>query len=583
VRDSRQFLRNGCGVGSLLVALMWSATAAAQQTTPQQTLPSPQQVTPPTPEAREGSTVRVDSREAFQAERCPFDDSSLRFELRKVELSRPDGSPLQPEIAAAVSDLKLPSGDQSIRVVCELRDEINTALRRKGWIASVQIPAQEINDGTLRLQVVTARMVEARVRGNPGPYADLLRQRLEQLQSYDPLNERTVERLLLLAGDVPGLDMQLALRPSGGAQGEVIGEVTINYRRFTVLANAQNYNSRVLGRETAYVRGEYYGLTGLSDLTYVGFSSTADLQEQKIAQVGHIFGLDSAGSTFGGRLSYAWSRPDLDILDYRTDTFIAGVDFTRPLVRSLNTNITAGAGFDYINQITDIYAGETKLPLTRDKLRVLYASVSGDMRDLRMDGSVLWSLRTGLELRKGLDIFGASQPGVSGGNIQSRIDGKSDAFLVRGSVEGMVGPSPWFRLISRGQMQWTEQSLLNYEEFSLGNLTIGRGYDPGANSGDRAVGLSGEAEFDLPITSKVSSQVFGFYDFVYLDNLDRGATERNRKLSSFGGGVRLGLPGMALLEITYAHPKDKALTIDERRPSDRVLVSLSLRFSDSVR
>ncbi|UYY57199.1 ShlB/FhaC/HecB family hemolysin secretion/activation protein [Sphingomonas sp. S2-65] len=568
-------------MAGLLAGLLWSGGADAQNVP--QSLPSPEQVTPPTPELRGPSRVDVDSRSAFQAERCPFDDSALRLDLRRVEFTRADGSPLQPEIQAVVARLKLPAGDQSIRVVCDLRDEVNEALRRAGWIASVQIPAQEINDGTLRLQIVTARMVETRVRGNPGPYEKLLRERLAQLQSYDPLNERTVERLLLLAGDVPGLDIQLALRPAGREQGEVIGEVTINYRRFTVLANAQNYNSRVLGRETGYVRAEYYGLTGLSDVTYVGLSSTADFQEQKIVQGGHIFGLDGKGSTFGGRLSYAWSRPDLGVLDYRTDTLIAGFDYARPLVRSLNTNVTVGLGFDYINQITDIYSGDTKLPLTRDRMRIAYASLSGDTRNVRGDGSLVWSLRTALELRKGFDILDASQQGVRGGEIQSRVDGHADAFLLRGSVEAVAGITPGFRLIGRGQAQWTNVSLLNYEEFSLGNLTIGRGYDPGANSGDRAVGLSGGAELDLPPVAHVTPQVFGFYDFVYLDNLDRGATERNRRLSSFGGGVRLGLPGLALLEVTYAHPKDKALIIDERRPSDRVLVSLSLRFSDSAR
>ncbi len=570
-------------MGAMLVGLLWAGAATAQTNPPQQSLPSPEQVTPPTPEIQKRSSVNVDSRGAFQAETCPFEDSPLRFDLKKVEFSRPDGSALQPEIAAAIADLKLPSGDQSIRVVCELRDNVNAALRRRGWIASVQIPAQEINDGTLKLQIVTARMVETRVRGNPGPYEKLLRERLAQLQTYDPLNERVVERLLLLAGDVPGLDVQLALRPAGGRQGEVIGEVTINYRRFTVLANAQNYNSKVLGRETAYVRGEYYGLTGMADLTYLGVSSTADFHEQKILQAGHIIGLDGKGTTFGGRISYAWSRPDLGALDYRTDTLIAGFDFTRPLVRSLNTNISVGAGVDYIDQYTNIYSGDAKLPLTRDKMRIVYASMSGDTRDVRQDGSVIWSLRTAIELRKGFDILGASKQGFVDGHVQSRIDGHSDAFVARGSVEGIVGPSPWFRLIGKGQVQWTNVSLLNYEEFSLGNLTIGRGYDPGANSGDRAVGLSAEAEFTLPISSRVTVQPFGFYDFVYLDNLDRGATERNRKLSSFGGGLRLGLSGMALLELTYAHPKDKALTIDQRRPSDRLLVSLSLRFSDTPR
>ncbi|PSJ36844.1 hypothetical protein C7I55_24335 [Sphingomonas deserti] len=527
--------------------------------------------------------MNVDSRSAFEVSTCPFDESPLRLDLQRVVYSRPDGSPLPAEIADVIARLKQPSGDQSIRVICDLRDAANAALRREGWVASVQVPPQEITDGTLALHVVTAKMVEVRVRGNAGPYEDMLRERLNRLKTFDPLNEGVIERLLLLAGDVPGLDVQLALRPAGGAPGEVIGDVTISYRRFNLLANLQNYNSRVLGRETGYVRAEYYGLTGLSDITYVGASSTADFKEQRILQAGHIAGLGADGSTLGARISFAWSRPDLPGLDYRADTLIVGFDYTKPLIRSLNTNVFAAAGFDYIDQLTNLYSGDLKLPLTRDKMRIAYLSLNADTRRVRPDGSPIWAFRGALEARKGFDILGATKPGVEDGRIQSRIDGEADALVLRASLEAMAGLSRTFRLVARGQTQWTDDPLLNYEEFSLGNLTMGRGYDPGANGGDRAIGLSGEAQFDLPFSSRFTSQVFGFYDFVYLDNLDRGATETERTLSSFGAGLRLGLPGQALLEITYAHPKDRALTIDREPPSDRILVSLSLRFSDAVR
>ncbi len=68
---------------------------------------------------------------------------------------------------------------------------------------------------------------------------------------------------------MPGLDVALSLRPSGGEAGTVIGDLTISSRRFALFANAQNYNSALLGRETVYARGEVYGLTGLGDITYL--------------------------------------------------------------------------------------------------------------------------------------------------------------------------------------------------------------------------------------------------------------------------------------------------------------------------
>lgn len=554
----------------------------AQVAPPQ--LPAPQTVTPPTPQTEPTPPrVRVDSRNALEERPCPFDGSDLKLALTDVQFTRIDGSALPPQIAAVLASVRVPEGERPIREICEIRDEANGLLRRAGWIASVQVPPQELSGGVLRLNVVTAHIVETRVRGAAGPYENILRRRIAELEALDPLNEREAERILLLAGDIPGLDVQLSLRPANTGPGNVIGELNITYRRLAILGNLQNYNASLLGRETGYVRAEAYGLTGMGDVTYVGASSTADFKEQRIVQVGHIAEIAPGGTTLGARFSYAWSRPDLTSLDYRTDTLIAGFDLIHPLKRSLNRNARTAFGFDYINQTTKIGTGTALLPLTSDKLRVAYLGVSGDMRGVREDGGTSWSLRGGLELRKGFNIFGATRPGFAGGSLQSRVDGKADAFVVRANAQGVVGLGRYFNLAAEAQGQWSDDPLLNYEEFSLGNLTIGRGYDPGSNSGDRAIGLRGEAQANLPISKRVNTQVFGFYDSVWLTNLDPGSIERNRNFRSFGGGMRFGLPGAVLLELTYAHPLDKALTLDKATPPDRFLVSLSFRFGSAPR
>ncbi|WP_315760688.1 ShlB/FhaC/HecB family hemolysin secretion/activation protein [Sphingomonas sp. Y38-1Y] len=568
-------------VGAALLPL---GAAAAQQTVPPPALPSTPEITPPAPEPRATPRVDVDTRGAVEQAPCPFADSALTVDLTRVAFTRPDGSAPAPAIAAALSGITVPTGTQPIRVICDIRDAANAALRRRGWVASIQVPPQQIAGGELKLNVVTARIVQTRVRGDAGPYEALLRARVAQLEALDPLNEIEAARILLLADDVPGLNVRLALRPAGTAPGEVIGELAIDYRRFAVVANVQNYNSRLLGREVGYVRGEFYGLTGMGDITYLGASSTADFDEQVIVQGGHIMTLGTAGTTFGVRATHAWSRPDLDQLDYRTKTLVAGFDVTQPLVRSVRENVTAGLGFDYIDQTTDLVSGDQRLPLSKDKLRVGFVSIDGNVRGLRGDGGTAWSLAADVELRKGLDIFDPSEAGFAqGGALQSRLDGRATAFVVRASVRASAAIGSIFSVAGESLVQWTNDPLLNYEEFSLGNLTIGRGYDPGANSGDRAAAFRGELRADVPVDPKVAPQVFGFYDYVHLDNLDENASERNRTLRSYGGGLHLRLFETALLELTYAHPIDRALLIDRRRPPDRLLASLTWRFQDRAR
>lgn len=562
----------------------------AQVQPPQGVLPSAAELAPRVAESSEPARGTI--RRRGEQRECPkaLVESPVEVTIDRIDFKRPDPTKsgevqdLQPEIAAVLAGIEAPRASRSVAVVCEIRDKAYDALRRAGWVASVQIVPQEIADGTLQLLVVSAHITEMRVHGSAGPYAALLRGRIDQLTAMDPLNERVAETLLLQAGDMPGLDVSLALRPAGGRPGEVIGELEVRYHRFTVLANIQNYNSKLIGRETAYMRAEAYGLTGMADTTYVGLSTTADLHEQKILQLGHSFGVDRSGTRIGANFTYAWSRPDLGVLDYRTDTLVAGLEIEKPLKRSVNTNFGLVGGFEYINQGTKIYSGKTGLPLTSDRMRILYAALSGDTRSVNLDGSPRWSLSGHVELRKGLAILDASDSGFAGPRFQSRVEGKSDAFVARAEARGFVALGRYFSIEERAQAQWSDDPLLNYEEFSVGNLTIGRGYDPGSNSGDRAFGLASELQARLPLrTERFTVQLFGFYDLVTLDNLDTGSTEVNRLMRSYGGGARIALPGNALLEITYAHPRDRALRIDPAPPPDRLLFSLSIRFRDKLR
>ena len=576
------------GVSRFAAATAFAATALASpvaalsQEVPQ--LPSREQVELPRPdEARPRSRVRVDSEGAVQTAPCPLERYDLQVDIKSVRFTGVGGAPLSPALAPLLAPIGPPAGGtQPIRVVCDVRDEATERLRRAGYVASVQIPPQTIETGELRLEVVTARIVEVRVRGDAAPYRDTLTSRIEQLRALDPLNERDAERILLLAGDVPGLDVQLQLRPAGTAPGDVIGDLEVRYTRASFLANVQNYGSKQLGRETAYLRGEIYGLTGSPGVTYAGVSSTLDIDEQQVVQIGHVAGLTDGGLNLGASFLYAWSRPDVGLLDLRSQSLIGRIEIAQPLVRSLRRNFTLRGGLEIIEQRTRVFSGGNGLPLNRDKLRVAFLRAEAGLRAPTPIGTDLYSIGAALELRRGLDIFDATKRReVSpGGFTPSRIEGDPTATVIRGEVDGVFAFGPVLSLAVEGIGQWANNPLLNFEEFSLGNLTIGRGYDPGANSADRAVALRVEPRAKLFENDKVRAEAFGFYDSVWIWNEDPNAVEDGRKLASYGGGVRILLPRLALLEVMYARPEDKALLVpDAKRAPDRLLVSLTLQFS----
>lgn len=524
------------------------------------------------------STAQVDASHAIAPAPCALQDSDIQVNLTTLSLEKPDGSPLAPELQEllAGSDAGM-QGQQSVAVVCRVRDRINDRLSEAGYVALAQIPAQRIADGVLHIQIVTAHIIEIRIVGDPGPFRAQLEERIERIRALDPLNRREAERILLLTGDIPGVDVKLSLSSANGAPGDVIGTLGVETQRFALMANVQNYGSKQLGRWIGSIRGEAYGLTGLADRTWLAYSNALDWKEVRVLQAGHDFALNDAGLRLGLRGSLALSRPDIEGIDLRSRSVIAGLDLSMPLKRTVKETIAAAAGFELLEQKAQFYTSGNKLPFTLDKLRVIYARLDGDFHFRSRDHEYLRA-QGSLEVRKGLDVFDATKRGVvDPAGAPSRLFGNPQATVIRGSIEFDIKPKGPFQLDLSGFGQWTDDPLLNLEEFSVGNFTRGRGYDPGSNGGDRAYGFSLQPRVKLPVPS-FDVEANAFYDWVHIENLDPGSSEPKRTLRSVGGGLRFILPQRLILDLTYAHPLDRVLSTDLKKPTDRFLISLTAKL-----
>lgn len=593
-------LKHSCGWLAVVASPgLTTGVAGAQGLPAPPPPPSPNisrdQVDPVLPTERATPPAAI-NRTTITATNCSLSDSPARVTLSGVNFTGPGGAALAPEISALFSGLEASEkGDQSISVVCAIRDRANAALSKAGYLASIQIPSQEIADGTLQLVVVTARITEIRVQGDLGHFRKALEPRIAAIRALENPTEREIERLLLLIDDIPGVSLRLTLKPAGTVPGEVIGDLFVSTESMTALVNFQNAGSRQLGREVISARAEYYGLTGLADRTSVTFSNTVQFKEANILQVGHDFGLGNKGLRIGFRASYALSNPDLENFDLRSRSLVAGVDVSMPIVRSVNTNLTATGGFEILNQQTQLVNGATRSPLTRDRTRVAFARLNGEILGRQQDGSERWHIGGSLELRQGLDLFGATKRGVpTGGFGPSRDTGDPKATVVRGSLDAGVFLIPQFSLNGSVFGQWSNNALLNLEEFSIGTLTYGRGYDPGATSADRVIAYRIEPRVHLGLTplgaradgsprnglfDGLRLELMGFYEGARIYNIDdAGTKETDRELRSVGGGFRLLKPGRFALDVTYARPLDKALADDKARPTPRLLVSFTLQL-----
>ncbi len=585
-------------VALAIAACLWSGSALAQAAlAPVVQQPTREEIERGVAEAtlNRSGPVAIDAAEVERAP-CPLaapDFAGIRLKLVSVNFT---GMQDLPGFDLSGSYADFVGTDQPVSVICEIRDRAATALRQAGYLAAVQVPPQKIEGGAIRLDVMLAHLKRVQIKGDPGASEGILLKYLSKLTQEPVFNTRTAERYLLLAKDVPGLDVRLALRPLEGSPGEVVGEVSV--RRIPVYAELglQNYGSSSAGRYSGLARVQLNGLTGMGDATTASFFTTTDLEEQKVLQIGHDMRIGGEGFMLHGDFTYGWTNPTVTgaTSDFHSRTLSASLEGTYPVVRSQAYNLSVALGGQIANQDLDF----GKIALNRDRLRVIYARVETSgiaKRSLTgRDGFTpfephwAWGMTT--DVRQGLGVFGATRgcrgtlaiTCIGAGKVTpSRIEGTAEGFVIKAAGVFDYRPVRGLTFSLQPRAQYSPDSLLSYEEFSGGNYTIGRGYDPGAVIGDSGIGLRGEVRVGS-LFPKVAGgnaiQPYAFADAAWVWNHDRAYAGLNpQKLVSVGGGLRASIHDAVRLDAGVAVPLHDPLGLNVKGKA-RFMLNLSFQL-----
>ncbi|WP_230959638.1 ShlB/FhaC/HecB family hemolysin secretion/activation protein [Erythrobacter donghaensis] len=540
------------------------------------------------------TTLTVDGD--FERAPCALDRqefAGIRFTVKGAAF---DGLARVPGLSLERAYADYVGRELPVSVLCDIRAEANAILRRDGYLATVEIPEQSLADGTPDFKVVFGRLTSVRVRGEAGASEALVARYLEKLTAEEVFNINRAERYLLLADDLPGLDVRLSLRPAaGGAPGDLVGEVAVLRQRAMVDLNIQNLASRAIGRYGGVLRGEIYDVTGLGDRTSLALFSTLDFEEQHTVQVGHDFRVGSEGLRLGGQFTWSNTNPATGIAGFNveSDTIFASVFASYPLLRTRASSLYADAGFDFVDQDVSLNG----FGLTRDRVRMAYVRLSGELID---QGSVVRAggysafeprlrLRYGAELRQGLDVLSASPDCranplacLAGGMAApSRIEADPTPLVLRLNTGLEYRPVPEWTLALATQAQVTGDALPAFEELAAGSFSIGRGYDPGAVLGDSGILNAFELRYGSmsPETAEgVAWQPYVFTDFAVVWNEDPSRVGTNPdKLWSAGGGVRLSWGRGIQSDLVVAVPLETP-DLAQRRGDVRFLFSLTARL-----
>lgn len=523
---------------------------------------------PPTPKLGGGMEVPETA-----PSRAPAGAEQVRFVLQGLQIDGVTAYSAE-EISTLYAD-KIGS-EVSLADVYGIAAEIQRFYRDDGYFLTRAIlPPQAARDGRLRILVLEGYISDFHIQGDVGPVESRLRSYLDHLLQERPLRLATLERYLLLAKDLPGVTVNGVLRPAPDEVGAAQLIVTAERKRFEGLALVDNIGSTFTGEweiagsvssNSATAYGEQITLTGLLSDPAEGISN--DSENQKVLQLGGSFRPDDKGTYVNLLASYGDSNPGGLISQFEFDStkLLVSAVAGYPYIRSRSRNVFGEIGFDYIDSDTDVFGG---IKFSRDRLRVLHFSGLTDFRD-RWRGANFASL----SLRQGLPIFGASE---SGDEFLSRADGNGDFTSIRAAYTRLQPLVDHFGVFATVEGQYAFNSVLSDEEFDVGGVRFGRGYDPKELSGDSGIGFTGEIQYTRPADTEYLDryQVFGFYDF---GNVWQRGIDASASLASAGAGVRAWFARDASVALQVAKP----LTRDSQRADDskdaQVLFRASIAF-----
>jgi hemolysin activation/secretion protein len=366
-------------------------------------------------------------------------------------------------------------------------------------------------------------------------YRDFFTHYAAMITAERPVSVRTIERYMLLAGDLPGLKFSASLKASPKNPGASVLVVEVKEKPFEAVGRVDNRGTHARGPYQFLLSGTAGNLLGAHESLNVTWASATRFRELQYYAAGYRQVLNAEGLWVFANASHGPSRPgtaQLELLDYRSVSDILEVGVASPIIRSREKNLTLTGLMFSNDSSSDILA----TPFMVDRLRGFRLKADADMAD-----AWLGINQFNVSFSQGINGLGAGAP------FPSRDGGKVDFSKIEASVSRTQPLPARFSLFGSIYGQYALTRLLAPEQCGYGGRFYGRAYDPSQILGDHCVELIGEVRYDVPTFWEQVTQVqlYGFSDYGKLwrglgttDSL--GFMIPSVQAASAGAGVRVG-------------------------------------------
>lgn len=444
----------------------------------------------------------------------------------------------------------------------QLTDAIAARARAEGYLlATAWIPEQTLLAGALRVRIDEGVIDAVRIKGRDDP---AIRHQLEQLVNGQPVTLAALQRVVLLADDLPGVWITGTRFERDGERRVLVVDAGRSDTGGSVMVATDG--TKPLGPLRARIDFNANGLLSPRDRIDLSFSGTPlDPDELAFFSARYTVIVNDAGTSIGA---------------------FGSVSRTEPGAYLANRELLGKA-----------WQGGIRLrhPMMRSQKRSLWLEASGEVQDLRQDsfGALARHDRIALA-RIGFYGFGP----LAGGTLQGRATmsqgipildatGNNDPLASRFDAQPDFTTLTWWlrwrrgivprvslSLESTGQLSTTP--LLIGESFALGGTGFLRGYDFAQRVGDEGAAGLAELRYDWPKAFGATRhmQLYAFADGGTVSNLAQGLGSGT--LASSGAGLRTDITRNLDLDFEVAVP----LTEDRYDTGDNS-PRLNLRVSQS--
>jgi hypothetical protein len=417
-----------------------------------------------------------------------------------------------------------------------LAARITQAYQRQGYpLARAIVPAQTIEDGQVRLQVIEARFGEVRVDNHSRTSNRLINATMAPLQSGDVVAQDKLDRALLLLSDIPGLASQATL--SAGSQvgtSDLLVDVQPGARAVGQVT-ADDHGSQSAGRSRLGVVLNLVNPLGLGDV----LSATALSSGKGLNSGGASYELLLNGS--GTRIGVGFSSLRYELigslasLDAHGTAEVLSAVLRQPLIRSSNLNLSAALTLErtQLRDKVDVSSIATDRTMHDANL-----SLVGERTDAWGGGGVTLAQVGVLAGRVGFD----NEAAQDGDAASAQTEGGFTKWTLNLSRQQSVGANGTLSLSMRGQ--WANCNLDASQKLSVGGPFGVRGYDTGVAPGDEGEIFSAEYRHTVRMSAPGVWQASVFADTAHVRINAKPFSGGDNNLHLSGAGMGLSWTGL---------------------------------------